>query len=68
MEMSAEGQIAKSSQEVSAQPKKKKRLGYMDIARGIAMLCIIMGHFGIVTVNHFVYSFHVPSYYLLIAF
>ena len=46
MGMSAEGQIAKSSQEVSAQPKKKKRLGYMDIARGIAMLCIIMGHYG----------------------
>ena len=57
MEMSAEGQIAKSLQEVSAQPKKKKRLGYMDIARGIAMLCIIMGHFGIATVNRFVYSF-----------
>jgi len=56
MGMSAEGQIAKSSQKVSAQPKKKKRLGYMDIARGIAMLCIIMGHFGIVTVNRFVYS------------
>lgn len=65
MGMSAEGQIAKSSQKVSAQPKKKKRLGYMDIARGIAMLCIIMGHFGIVTVNRFVYSFHVPFFFLL---
>lgn len=65
MEMSAEGQIAKSLQEVSAQPKKKKRLGYMDIARGIAMLCIIMGHFGIATVNRFVYSFHVPFFFLL---
>lgn len=65
MEMSAAGQIAKSLQEVSAQPKKKKRLGYMDIARGITMLCIIMGHFGIVTVNRFVYSFHVPFFFLL---
>lgn len=65
MEMSAEGQIAKSLQEVSVQPKKKKRLGYMDIARGIAMLCIIMGHFGIATVNRFVYSFHVPFFFLL---
>lgn len=37
----------------------------MDIARGIAMLCIIMGHFGIATVNRFVYSFHVPFFFLL---
>ena len=37
----------------------------MDIARGIAMLCIIMGHFGIATVNRFVYSFHVPFFFPL---
>lgn len=52
------------SQSVSAAPKKQ-RLVYVDIAKGIAMLCIIAGHFGIVSVNHVVYTFHVPLFFLL---
>lgn len=29
------------------------------------MLCIIAGHFGIATADHFVYTFHVPLFFLL---
>lgn len=29
------------------------------------MFCIIAGHFGIASVNHFVYTFHVPLFFLL---
>lgn len=29
------------------------------------MLCIIAGHFGIASANHFVYTFHVPLFFLL---
>lgn len=43
----------------------KPRLAYIDIAKGFAMLCIIAGHFGIVTVNRFVYTFHVPLFFLI---
>ena len=43
----------------------KPRLTYIDIAKGFAMLCIIAGHFGIVTANRFVYTFHVPLFFLI---
>ena len=43
----------------------KPRLTYIDIAKGFAMLCIITGHFGIVTANRFVYTFHVPLFFLI---
>ena len=29
------------------------------------MLCILAGHFGIASANHFVYTFHVPLFFLL---
>ena len=29
------------------------------------MLCIIAGHFGIASANRFVYTFHVPLFFLL---
>ena len=37
----------------------------IDIARGIAILAIIVGHFGIFTVNRVVYTFHVPIFYVI---
>ena len=40
------------------------RICYIDIAKGFAMLCIIAGHFGIATIDHFVYTFHVPLFFL----
>lgn len=43
----------------------KKRFCYIDIAKGFAMLCIIAGHFGIASADRFVYTFHVPLFFLL---
>ncbi|OUP10066.1 acyltransferase family protein [Collinsella sp. An2] len=43
----------------------RQRLQYIDIARGVAMLCIISGHLGITSINSIVYTFHVPLFFLL---
>lgn len=48
-----------------AHSEAKPRLAYIDIAKGFAMLCIIAGHFGIITANRFVYTFHVPLFFLI---
>ena len=42
-----------------------KRVQYIDIARGIAILCIILGHQGISDVNRVVFTFHVPIFYFI---
>lgn len=49
----------------AATAAKKVRLGYIDIAKGVAMLCIIAGHFGIASVDRVVYTFHVPLFFLV---
>ncbi|MGC4017981.1 MAG: acyltransferase family protein [Muricomes sp.] len=41
---------------------------YFDIAKGIAMICIIIGHLGIVEINSFVFTFHVPVFFLISGF
>lgn len=46
----------------------QKRYQYIDIARGIAMLCIIIGHLGNRTINRVVFTFHVPIFFLISGF
>lgn len=41
------------------------RVKYIDVARGIAILCIIIGHFGVYEVNRVVFTFHVPIFYII---
>lgn len=41
------------------------RIKYIDIARGIAILCIILGHLGEPQINRIVFTFHVPIYFLI---
>ena len=43
----------------------KKRVEYFDIAKGFSMICIILGHLGIGRVNSFVFTFHVPIFFLI---
>lgn len=43
----------------------EKRVEYIDIARGIAMLCIIMGHLGNRNISRVVFTFHVPIFFLI---
>lgn len=44
---------------------KNARLQYIDIAKGIAMICIILGHLGNANINRVVFTFHVPIFSLL---
>lgn len=46
----------------------KKRLIGVDIARGIAIIAIIIGHMGFKNVNRVVYTFHVPIFFLITGF
>lgn len=41
------------------------RLQYIDIAKGIAIICIILGHLGNRSINHFVFTFHIPVFFLI---
>lgn len=42
------------------------RLDYFDIAKGLAMFCVIAGHMGMAqTFNPFAFSFHMPLFFLI---
>lgn len=40
----------------------KERLQYLDIAKGMAIICVIIGHMRIKPINQFVYTFHMPLF------
>lgn len=44
---------------------EKKRIRYFDIAKGITILCVIIGHFGIASINQVVFSFHMPLFFII---
>ncbi len=44
------------------------RLRYIDIAKGIAMICIMLGHWGNSDINRVVYTFHVPIFFFITGF
>ena len=46
----------------------KKRLAYMDIAKGIGILAVIAGHMGNSAVNKLVFSFHMPLFFVIIGY
>lgn len=54
--------------EIVSEASTNNRIPFIDIARGIAMLCIIAGHFGIISINRIVYTFHVPLFFVLSGF
>ena len=41
------------------------RLRFVDIAKGISIICIILGHLGIHNITRVVFTFHVPIFYLI---
>ena len=43
----------------------KQRFRAVDVARGIAMICIILGHLGSMEINRVVFTFHVPIFFLI---
>ena len=48
--------------------KKAGRLDYIDMARGLGMLSIIIGHMGSSVVSDFVFTYHVPLFFLISGF
>ena len=43
----------------------KKRIEFIDIAKGIAIICIILGHLGSNQINRIVFTFHVPIFFII---
>ena len=45
----------------------KTRIQYFDIAKGIGIILMIIGHCGIKNqyIKHFIYSFHMPLFFLI---
>lgn len=41
------------------------RLEFVDVAKGIAMICIVLGHLGSTLINRVVFTFHVPVFFLI---
>lgn len=47
---------------------EKDRIQYIDIARGIAIICIVLGHLNIPRINQLVFTFHVPIFFFITGF
>ena len=48
--------------------KINNRMRSIDIAKGIAMICIILGHLGNSGINRVVFTFHVPIFFFITGF
>lgn len=42
-----------------------KRIDYFDMAKGIGILAVLVGHMGLIKANKFIYSFHMPLFFLI---
>lgn len=42
-----------------------QRLAYFDIAKGISIICVILGHLGINNINRVVFVFHMPLFFFI---
>ena len=49
----------------SAPALSRQRVDYLDVAKGIALICIIWGHFHIGEIDRFVYTFDVPLFFMI---
>lgn len=43
----------------------KTRDRSFDIAKGIGILCVVLGHFGNYHINKIVYTFHLPMFFFI---
>ncbi len=41
------------------------RIEYFDLARGLCMIAIVLGHLQIEQINRFVFTFHIPVFFLI---
>ena len=42
-----------------------KRIRFLDIAKGIGIICIIIGHLQFFAIKRIVFTFHVPIFFLI---
>lgn len=49
----------------SAPALSRQRVDYLDVARGIALICIIIGHFHIKEIVRVVFTFDVPVFFMI---
>ncbi len=42
-----------------------KRIDYFDIAKGIGIIAVVIGHMDLTTLNKFIFSFHMPLFFLI---
>lgn len=45
-----------------------QRLEYIDIAKGIGIICVILGHMDNDSIKQFVFSFHMPLFFMISGF
>jgi fucose 4-O-acetylase-like acetyltransferase len=45
--------------------KSKKRIDYIDMAKGFAIICVILGHAGLPIAGCIVYTFHMPLFFII---
>ena len=43
----------------------KTRYNFIDIAKGICMISILLGHLGLDSINRVVFTYHIPVFYLI---
>ena len=44
------------------------RIGWIDTAKGIGLLCVILGHLSIPYLDMWIYFFHMPLFFFLSGF
>ncbi|MGO5337308.1 acyltransferase family protein [Bilifractor sp. LCP19S3_H10] len=45
--------------------KSTQRKEYLDLLRGIAMISIVLGHLGVSSIIHVVFTYHLPVFFLI---
>ena len=51
--------------ETSPMTQYEIRLEYLDLARGICMIAIVLGHLNEFAINRFVFTFHLPVFFII---
>lgn len=54
--------------EIKEEQKKLQRIEWVDVAKGLGLLCVILGHFRLSFLSSWVYTFHIPLFFFLSGF
>lgn len=45
--------------------RNSERIGWIDTARGLTMLCVILGHMDVGKLRYIIHSFHMPIFFVI---